>query len=68
MASPIGSVSARLLIAVGDGQPTEIATGDIPIEITGDAFSRLGRVEIRANSIKTGLADLLEAAAKSLRE
>ena len=64
----IGSLNARLLIQVADGEPVELGTMSIPIEVTGFGSRGIGGVSVSQESVTASIADALEQGTKALRE
>lgn len=64
----IGTMSAALLIKVGDGEPFEVGT--LSLDISGHVSLRGGyaTVEVDSAALRHSLADALEDGAKQLRE
>ena len=65
----IGSYTVALLARVGDNEPIELGTLDIPIEaspsVKGEAFAP---IRVNSRAMAASLADALEQAAVTIRQ
>lgn len=67
MAATLGTIQTKLLAQIADGEPIELGTITVPLEV--DAFQGRGIGEIRIDhgTVTNAIADALEQGARSLR-
>lgn len=56
MAAHIGNITAALLVRVGDGEPVEIGTMDLPVTLAAGAGGHLGTLVVDPALFRASLA------------
>ncbi|WP_024356693.1 hypothetical protein [Leucobacter chironomi] len=67
MTSTLGTVEAKLLAQIAEGEPIELGTIIVPINIETFGSRGIGEIRIDESSVRASIANALENGARNIR-